>query len=55
MDFIERLFGLAPDQGSGLIEASLFVASLAGLYLAWRLSSATKKPSVPADRGVSRR
>jgi hypothetical protein len=38
MDFIERLFGVSPDGGSGLLEALyLFVATglIAGLAL-WR-------------------
>jgi hypothetical protein len=36
MDFIERLFGLSPDGGSGWFEFLLFAAPLAGLvYLAW--------------------
>ena len=31
MDFIERIFGVAPDGGSGSFEALLFVIPLAGL------------------------
>jgi hypothetical protein len=39
MDFIERLFGVSPDGGSGALELALFVAPLlivAGLALARR-------------------
>ena len=31
MDFIERLFGIAPDGGSGSLEFLLFALPLAGL------------------------
>ena len=33
MDFIERLFGIAPDSGNGLFELLLFVLPLAGILL----------------------
>jgi hypothetical protein len=33
MDFIERLFGVSPDGGSGLFEFLLFAVPLAGI--AW--------------------
>jgi hypothetical protein len=37
MDFIEKLFGIAPDGGSGAFELLLFVIPVAGLcYLALR-------------------
>lgn len=36
MDFIERIFGFAPDGGSGTLEALLFVIPLAGIYLLYR-------------------
>lgn len=37
MDFIERLFGFAPDGGSGAWELLLFAIPLVGLaWLAWR-------------------
>jgi hypothetical protein len=37
MDFIERLFGFAPDGGSGAFEFLLFAVPLAGIaYLVWR-------------------
>jgi hypothetical protein len=35
MDFIERLFGIAPDGGSGTLEMALFLIPLAGLVLLW--------------------
>jgi hypothetical protein len=36
MDFIERLFGIAPDGGSGALEVLLFAAPITALcYLAW--------------------
>jgi hypothetical protein len=31
MDFIERIFGIAPDGGSGLFEFLLFLVPLAGI------------------------
>lgn len=37
MDFIERLFGISPDGGSGSLEFLLFALPIAGLcYLAYR-------------------
>jgi len=44
MDFIERLFGIAPDGGSGWFETLLFflpIAALIGLWL-WRLRMRTR-------------
>jgi hypothetical protein len=35
MDFIERLFGIAPDGGSGTLEMALFLIPVAGLLLLW--------------------
>lgn len=37
MDFIERLFGIAPDGGSGLTELLLFVVLIGIGALAFRL------------------
>jgi len=34
MDFIERLFGVAPDGGSGLLEAAYFVVVTA-IVVCW--------------------
>jgi len=31
MDFIERIFGMAPDGGSGVFEVLLFVIPVAGI------------------------
>jgi hypothetical protein len=37
MDFIERIFGIAPDGGSGTVEVLLFLIPIAGiLYLVAR-------------------
>jgi hypothetical protein len=38
MDFIERIFGISPDSGSGLFEALLCVIPIAGILAlrAWR-------------------
>ena len=38
MDFIERIFGIAPDGGSGLLELLLFLIPLVGLVVlrGWR-------------------
>ena len=37
MDFIERIFGISPDGGSGSLELLLFLIILAGIaYLPWR-------------------
>jgi hypothetical protein len=32
MDFIERIFGTAPDGGSGVLELLLFVVPVAGIF-----------------------
>ena len=43
MDFIERLLGIAPDNGSGVLEFLLFTLPLAGLaWLALRGRKAVK-------------
>jgi MYXO-CTERM domain-containing protein len=36
MDFIERLFGISPDGGSGWFEFVLFAVPLAGIAWLWR-------------------
>jgi hypothetical protein len=36
MDFIERLFGTAPDGGNGLLELSFFFAGIVAAWLAVR-------------------
>ena len=44
MDFIERLFGLAPDGGSGMLEFLLLLVPVAGIVVVhvWRRS--VKRP-----------
>jgi hypothetical protein len=43
MDFIEHLFGIAPDNGSGALEFLLFALPLAGVaWLALRRRKAVK-------------
>jgi hypothetical protein len=47
MDFIERIFGIAPDGGSGALELLLFAVPIAGLcYLAWRRRTKRHDPGV---------
>jgi hypothetical protein len=36
LDFIERIFGIAPDGGSGLLEVLLFVIPLVGVLALWQ-------------------
>ena len=38
MDFLEKIFGIFPDQGSGLFELLLFLIPVAGICAirAWR-------------------
>jgi hypothetical protein len=38
MDFVERIFGLSPDGGSGAFELLLFLVPVAGIaaILTWR-------------------
>jgi len=44
MDFIEKIFGIAPDGGSGVFEFLLFVVPIVGIcYLALRRSRRTKQ------------
>jgi hypothetical protein len=52
MDFIEQLFGISPDGGSGLLELMLFVVPLLGLLLLRSWRGRYKSPS--SDR-VARR
>ncbi len=39
MDFIERIFGISPDGGSGAFEVLLFLIPLMGLYFIYRVRS----------------
>ena len=44
MDFIERIFGIAPDGGSGSLEFLLFVLPMAGIiYLVLRRRQRAKR------------
>ena len=37
VDFIERIFGISPDGGSGALEFLFFAVPIAGIcWLAWR-------------------
>ena len=44
MDFIERIFGIAPDGGSGLFEVLLFLVPIIGILAirGWRKRSLRK-------------
>ena len=35
MDFIERIFGISPDGGSGTFEFLLFAVPLVGIAILW--------------------
>ena len=35
MDFVERILGIAPDGGNGLLELAIFIVPLFMLFLAW--------------------
>jgi hypothetical protein len=54
MDFIERIFGISPDGGSGCLELLLFLSTLAGIaYLLWRAQrSARAEVFTEASRGT---
>ena len=39
MDFIEKLFGISPDGGSGSLELLLFLIPTIGIYLLYRARS----------------
>lgn len=43
MDFIEKIFGFAPDGGSGAFEVLLFLIPVVGLYLLYRHRIAPRK------------
>jgi len=43
MDFIEKIFGFAPDGGSGAFEVLLFLIPVAGLYLLYRRRTSARK------------
>jgi hypothetical protein len=35
MDFVERILGIAPDGGNGLLELAIFIVPIFMLFLAW--------------------
>jgi hypothetical protein len=43
MDFIERIFGISPDGGSGSLEVLLFLVPIAGLLVLYRMRSRRDK------------
>jgi hypothetical protein len=43
MDFIERIFGISPDGGTGSLEFLLFAVPLVGLYFIYRVRSNPSK------------
>lgn len=43
MDFIERIFGISPDGGSGAFEFFLFAVPIIGLYLLYKSRSHARK------------
>ncbi len=43
MDFIEQIFGISPDGGSGALEILLFLIPAMGIYLLYRLRSRHNK------------
>jgi len=52
MDFIERIFHIAPDYGSGALEATMLLASLAIPFaLAVLRLSRTRRPFADRFRG----
>ena len=51
MDFIERIFGLAPDGGSGSLEFLLFLIPVAGIV--WIV--AARRRSAQRGRDAARR
>lgn len=44
MDFIERIFGVSPDGGSGLFEILLFMLPIMGLVVLWYARSRGNAP-----------
>ena len=43
MDFIEKIFGISPDGGSGAFELLLFLIPIVGVYLLYRMHSNSRK------------
>jgi hypothetical protein len=48
MDFIERIFGFAPDGGNGVFELLLFIVPIAGIIALalrrWKRAAERRKP-----------
>lgn len=47
MDFIERLFGVAPDGGNGLLELMLWLVPVFIGSLAWMSGRPSQRPHGP--------
>jgi hypothetical protein len=45
MDWIERVFGISPDGGSGVLELLFFAIPVIGLYLLYRIRRQRRKPA----------
>jgi hypothetical protein len=43
VDFIERIFGISPDGGSGTLEFLFFAVPVVGLYFIYRVRSNASK------------
>lgn len=43
MDFIEQIFGISPDGGSGAFEVLLFLIPIVGIYVIYRMRSRKNK------------
>jgi hypothetical protein len=43
MDFIEQIFGISPDGGSGVLEILMFLIPAMGIYLLYRMRSRNNK------------
>ena len=59
MDFIEQIFGVSPDGGSGTLELLLFLIPVAGMCIIaanklMRRNSADSIPAVPKQESTSR-
>jgi hypothetical protein len=58
MDFIEQIFGVSPDGGSGTLELLLFLIPVAGMCMAanmlMRRNSTDSIPAVPKLEPTSR-
>jgi hypothetical protein len=55
MDFIEKIFGISPDGGSGAFEVLLFLIPIAGIIAIrlWRKRNATASSRVSSRRDPS--